>query len=203
MSAGWNAEAMEPNAYHKANNLNNDDDASLFGHSVELRIVFQDVNAMKKHKVDIKVSTIVGTETKIVKQDSSGKPAGITWVRVELRAPALTLNTAANTWDELSWDRAEARSLAGGTAIYLVLNGLNIAYDIEELIDRIGHEAVAENLNDAVMNGTNSEVSSEEPELAWTVLCQTLTQKSVRKAGTNWTDQDREDQKCQLRNRDN
>ena len=46
MSAGWNAEAMEPNAYHKAEDLNNDDDASMYGHSdsfmVELRIdVFQ------------------------------------------------------------------------------------------------------------------------------------------------------------------
>ena len=53
MSAGWNAEAMEPNAYHKAKDLNNDDDASLYGHidssKVELRM-------------DIKVSTIIGTE---------------------------------------------------------------------------------------------------------------------------------------------
>ena len=45
-------------AYHKAKELNNDDDASLCGHSdsfkVEFRIVFQDVKAMKEHKVDIK-----------------------------------------------------------------------------------------------------------------------------------------------------
>ena len=34
-------------------------------------------------------------------------------------------------------------------AIYLVLNRLDIACDIEELIERIGHEAVAKNLNDA------------------------------------------------------
>ena len=58
MSAGWNAVAMEPNAYHKAEDLNNDDDASMYGHSdsfmVELRIdVFQDVKAMKEHKGDI------------------------------------------------------------------------------------------------------------------------------------------------------
>ena len=42
MSAGWNAEAMEPNAYHKAEDLNNDDDASLYGHrdsfEMELKI---------------------------------------------------------------------------------------------------------------------------------------------------------------------
>ena len=86
--------------------------------------------------------------------------------------------------------------MAGGTAIYLVRNRLDVAHDIEELIERIGHEAVAENLNDAVMNSTNSEVSSEEPEFVWTVLCQTMTQKSVRKADTNRTDQDSEDHKC-------
>ena len=78
--------------------------------------------------------------------------------------------------------------MAGGTAIYLVLNSLDVACDIEKLIERIGHEAVAENLNDAVMHGTNSEVSSEESEFIWTVLCQAITQKSVRKADTNWTD---------------
>ena len=54
--------------------------------------------------------------------------------------------------------------MAGGTAIYLVLNRLNIAHDIEEFTERIGHEAVSENLNDAMMNSTNSEVSSEKPE---------------------------------------
>ena len=58
------------------------------------------------------------------------------------------------------------------------------------------HEAVSESLNDAVMSSTNSEVSSEEPEFVWTVLCQAMTQKTVRKADTNWTDQDSEDQKC-------
>ena len=60
----------------------------------------------------------------------------------------------------------------------------------KSLIERIGYEAVVENLNDAEMNGTNSEVSSEKPEFVWTVLCQAMTQKSVRKADTNWTDQD-------------
>ena len=43
--------------------------------------------------MDIEVSTIIGTETKI------------TWVRLK-----------PNTADELSWDRAEARSLADGIA---------------------------------------------------------------------------------------
>ena len=195
MSAGWNAEAMEPNAYHKAKDLKNDDDASLYGHKdsskVELRMA-------------IKVSTIIGTEAKTVKQVSSWKRAGITWVRVEPRAAALTPNTAANTSDETSWDRAKARSLVGVTAFYLVLNRVIIADDIEELIERIGHEAVSENLNDAGVNGANSEVSSEEPACVWTVLCQTMTQKSVRKADTNRTDQDSEDQKeFQLRNREN
>ena len=152
--------------------MNNDDDASMYGHSdsfmVELRIdVFQDVKAMKEHKVDIKVSTIIGTEAKIVKQVSSWRPAGITWVRLEPR----TTRTTRNTSDEVSWDRAKARSLAGGTAIYLALNRLDIAYDIEELIEGIGDEAVAENLNDAGMKSANSEVSSEEPEFVWTVLC--------------------------------
>ena len=39
-------------------------------------------------------------------------------------------------------------------------------------------------------------MSSEEPEFVWTVLCQAMTQNSVRKADTNWTDQESEDQKC-------
>ena len=51
---------------------------------VELRIdVFQDVKAMKQHKVDIEVSTIIGIEAKIVKQVSSWRPVGITWARFE------------------------------------------------------------------------------------------------------------------------
>ena len=113
MSAGWNAEALEPHAYHKAEDLNNDDDASMHGHSdsfmVELRIdEFQDMKAMKEH------TKIIGTEAKIVKQASSWRPAGITWIRAEPKAVALTPNTAANTSDETSWDRAKARSCAGG-----------------------------------------------------------------------------------------
>ena len=38
--------------------------------------------AMKEHKVDFEASTIIGTETKIVKQVSSWRPAGVTWVRM-------------------------------------------------------------------------------------------------------------------------
>ena len=75
---------------------------------LELRIdVLQDVKMKKEHKVGIKVSTIIGTEAKIVKQVSSWRPAGITWVRVEPRTAALTANTVANTSGETSWDRAK------------------------------------------------------------------------------------------------
>ena len=90
----------------------------------------------------------------------------------------------------------KARSVAGGIAIYLVLNRLDVPNDIEELIESIGHERVAANLNNAVMNSTNSEVNSEEPNCVWTDLSQAMTQKSVRKVYTNPTDQDSEDQKC-------
>ena len=72
MSAGWNAESMEPNAYHKATDLNNDDDASMYGHNDSFMVGL---------RMDIKVSTIIGFEAKIAKQVSSWKPAGITWVK--------------------------------------------------------------------------------------------------------------------------
>ena len=70
MSAGWNAEAMEPNAYHQAEDLNDDVNGTRDGHSdsfmVELRIdLFQDVKAMKEYNVDFEVSAIIGTETKV------------------------------------------------------------------------------------------------------------------------------------------
>ena len=38
--------------------------------------------------------------------------------------------------------------------------------------------------------------STKESEFAWTVLCQTTTQKSVRKLNTNWTDRHSEEQEC-------
>ena len=118
MSARWNAEAKEPNAHHKTEYLNNDDDASLCGH--------------------MKASTTIGTEAKIVKQILSWRPVGITWVRVAPSAAALTPNTAATASDETSWDRAKARSFAGSIANCLMLNRHDIAYDIEEVIERIG-----------------------------------------------------------------
>ena len=82
------------------------------------------------------------------------------------------------------------RTLAGGMETYLVLKRLGIADDSQEWIERVGHETVNENLNKAVMNDTNSD------EFVWTVLCQTTTQKPVRKTDTNWTDRDSEDQEC-------
>ena len=149
MRVGWYAEAMEPTAYHQAVDGNDDDNANTEVHSFRVEWtmeVFQNMTSMKEHKVDIEVSTIIGTEIKI------------TWVRLN-----------PNASDELSWDRAEARSLAGGIAIYLVFDRLDIADDIEELIERIDHEAVAEHLNNAGKNSASSEVSLEEPECVWTV----------------------------------
>ena len=52
--------------------------------------------------------------------------------------------TTRNTSDEVSWDRAEARSLAGGIAINLELKRLDVAHDIEELTGRIGRGAISE-----------------------------------------------------------
>ena len=190
---------MEPHAYHKAEYWDEDDSTNTVVHSVSFRVewrmdVFQDVKALKEHKVDSEAATIIGTATKIVKQVSNWRPAGITRFSLEPRAAVLTPNTAAttrttrNTSSELSWDRAKPRSLVGGIGTYLVLKRLVIANDSKELIERIGHETVDENLNNDVMNNTNSEVNSEEPEFIWAALCQTMTQKSVRKTDTNRTD---------------
>ena len=194
MRAGWNAEAMDRNAYHIAEDLNGDDDASTYLHSdsfmLELRIeVFQgvksDEGAQSGHRgPDRQASLILETSWYHVGQigtESSSADAPNT----------ATTRTTRNTSDELSWDRAKARSLAGGTAIYLVLNRRDFAYNIQELIERIGHETVVENLNNAVMNRVDKKLpSSEEPEFVWTVLCQAMTQKSVRKADASWTEQD-------------
>ena len=85
MKAGWDAVAVEPNVFHKAVSLNDDDDASVCVQGddfmVESRIdVFRDVKAMLEHKVDIKVLAIVGlgqgTRAKIVKRVLSWSPAG-------------------------------------------------------------------------------------------------------------------------------
>ena len=202
VSARGNAEAMEPNAYPKAEYWGDDD-----SFTVEWRMnVLQDVQALKEHNVDTTSATINEMATKIVKQVSNWRLAGITSVRLEPRAAVLTPNTAAttritrNTLNELSWDRAKPRSLARGMETYVVLKKLVIADDRQEWIEGIGHETVNENLNKAVMNDTNSDVNSgvksEEPEFVWTVLCQTTTQKPVRKNDTNWTHRDSKDQEC-------
>ena len=106
MSAGWNAEAMELHAYHKAKDLDKRRRCEPVWHrdsfEVELKIdVLQDADAMKEHNVDIKVPTIIGTEAKTVKQVSSWKPAGITWVRVEPVAAAMELEHCCK---HIGWD---------------------------------------------------------------------------------------------------
>ena len=151
MKAGWGAVAVEPNAHHKAGSLNDDDDASVCVHGddfmVEPRIdVFQDVNAMLEHKVDIKVLAIIGpgqgTEAKIVKRIFSWSLSAFTWkanpkhaldliawagleqskAAVPTPGTAATTKTVRNALEELSWDRAKVVSSAGGTATYLALD---------------------------------------------------------------------------------
>ena len=61
--AVWNAGAMEPNVCQKAQDLNEDNAASMYVHGdvimLELRTdVFQDVSVMSEYKVDIELSTI-------------------------------------------------------------------------------------------------------------------------------------------------
>ena len=104
MKAGWDAVAVEPNVYYKAENLNDDDDASMCVHGddfmVESRIdVVQDAKAMSEHKVDIEVLAIIGPgqniKAKIVKRVLSWRPDGITRARLEQsRAAVLTPGTA-------------------------------------------------------------------------------------------------------------
>ena len=88
MKPGWEAVAVEPNVYHRAGSLGDDDDACVCVHEddfmVESRIdVFQDVKAMSEHKGDINVISIIGlgqgTEAKIVKRVLTWSPAGFTW----------------------------------------------------------------------------------------------------------------------------
>ena len=108
---------------------------------VESRIdVFQNAEVLNDHKVDNALATIVGAKTKIAKQDSDCKPAGITWVRLEPRGAVLPVTaastrTARNTSNGLSWDRANPRSLAGGMVSYFLFKSLVIPYDSEELIE--------------------------------------------------------------------
>ena len=93
----------------------------------------------------------------------------------------------------------KARSVAGGAAIYLVLDWPDFSFYIREakhigyeaLVERIVHDAVAANLTKAVMNSVNKKLSSlEEPEFTWTVPCHEMMQTSVRKNDSNWTDRD-------------
>ena len=85
MKVGWGAVAVEPNVYHRAGSLNDDDDASVCAHGddfmVESRIdVFQDVEATLEDKIDINVIAIIaqgqGAEAKIVKRVLSWSPVG-------------------------------------------------------------------------------------------------------------------------------
>ena len=55
---------MEPTAYHKADEWNDDDSASTDVRSGS----FMEELRIKVRKVETEVSTIIGTETKIVKQ---------------------------------------------------------------------------------------------------------------------------------------
>ena len=85
MKAGWDAVAVEPNVYHRVENLNDDDDASMCVRGddfmVESRIdVVQDAKAMSVHKVDVEVLAIIGPgqnmKAQIVKRALSWRPDG-------------------------------------------------------------------------------------------------------------------------------
>ena len=103
VSAGGNAEAMEPNAYHKAEDWD-DGDSDRF---------------MVEWRMDIMSATVVEAATKIVTQVSNWTSVDITWVRMEPR----TTRTTRNALNELSWDRAKSTSLADGIETYLSSRG--------------------------------------------------------------------------------
>ena len=176
---------MEPHAYHKAECWDDDD-----SFTVEWKMdVFQDVKALTEHSLDIKSATITETVTKIVKQVSKRKPAGITWVRLEPKAAVLTPNTAATTRTTrntlmscpgiaqrrdhrlVAW---KTTSCSRGWALPMRAKGGS-----SESVTRQSKE----NLNQAVMNDTNSDVNSgvgsEEPEFVWALLCQATTHEPV------------------------
>ena len=116
MEAGWDAVVVEPLVYHIAGSLNDDDDdkdASVCVHGddfmVESRIdVFQDVKAMLEHKRDSNLIAWAGLE-----QSKAAAPSPGT---------AATTKTMRNALEEVSWDRANAVSTAGGIATYLALD---------------------------------------------------------------------------------
>ena len=50
MSAGWDAVAMEPNAYHKAEDFNDNDNANMYGHSdIFVVKVWTDIKSVDNH----------------------------------------------------------------------------------------------------------------------------------------------------------
>ena len=127
----------------------------------------KNVKVMLEQNVGLEALTRIApgqnTKAKIVKRVSSWRPAGITWVRLEQsRAAALTPSTATttrttrNTSAELSWERAKAISLAGGTAICLVLDRLDIAYNLREANRETRLKRIAR-------------CSLKEPKFVWTV----------------------------------
>ena len=80
MKAEWNAEATEPNAYHRVENLN-DDTASKYVHGHKFTVGlktdgFQDAKVMSEHEVDINGTIIIGVgqdpKTKVVMSRWSG-----------------------------------------------------------------------------------------------------------------------------------
>ena len=136
--------------------------------------------------MDINVSTIIGTEAKV----SSWRPAGITWSEWS-RERQHRRRTLLQTHRMRHPGIAQKRD-HGLVVLQTVSCSIGwTVYDVEDVIERIGDEAIAENLNNAVMNRADKKLpSSAEPEFVGTMLCQTSTQKSVRKADTNRTEQD-------------
>ena len=178
--------------------------------------VFQDVKAILEHKVDIKVLAIIGpgqgTEAKIVKRVLSWSPAGFTWKgnpkhardliawagleqsKAATPSPgtAATAKTMRNALGELSWDRAKAVSLAGGTATSLALDRPDIVCSIRRANQDIAKPKVR---TEARLKRVARYLLGE-PELIWTFLSQNMLSKLVVRTDANWTGLDVEDQQC-------
>ena len=151
---------------------------------VESRIdVVQDAKAMSEHKVDIEVLAIIGPgqniEAKIVKRVLSGRPDGI---------------TRAQPSDELTWKRAKAISSAGGTATYLVLNRLDIAYNFP--FRSANRDVSKPRVRTKARLKRIARYLLGEPEFIWTFPYHEVPLKSVRKADAEWNGHDNQDQKC-------
>ena len=83
MSAGWNVEAVEPNPRNKTEDLNNDDDVSLYGHrdsfKVELMIdVLQDRECDEGAQSEHQSANNHWNCGQDRETNHSGRPAGIT-----------------------------------------------------------------------------------------------------------------------------